>query len=103
MDMTLLPQTVPGWWSVGLGAGFILLFLLFLGLVASGQRGGETFWDNLLLSIPFLLAAGCAILALLVGVFGIVMWRDRSVLVFLASAIGLVVLVFVAGEVVAPH
>lgn len=40
-------------------------------LVASGQRGDETIFDNLALSVPALLAAGSLIMAFGLGALGI--------------------------------
>jgi len=83
---------------VGLLGAAALLFALVQGLVASGQEGGETFADNLALSVPILLFFVCGILALLTGVVGIIRSNEQSVFVFLAALIGLVVLVFLIGE-----
>jgi ABC-type uncharacterized transport system permease subunit len=51
-----MPKTRLGKWSVGLIILFFLLFALFQFLVASGQRGGATFFSNLVLAIPILAA-----------------------------------------------
>lgn len=103
MRVTIRPKTPLGAWSVGLLAAAALLFAAAQGLVASGQRGGETFTDNLALSIPLLLMTVCAVLAFLMGIVGIVRSKERSVFVFLATLIGLVVLVFMIGELLGPE
>jgi len=90
-------------WSTGLIIVFFLFFAVFLILVASGQRGGDTFFSNLALTIPMLLAGVSGISALVTGIIGIVKSRERSVLVFLATAIGLFVLIFSLGEILFPH
>ena len=92
-----------GKWSTGLIIALLLFFAVFVILVASGQRGGDTFFSNLALTIPMLLAGVSGISALVTGSIGIVKSRERSVLVFLATAIGLFVLVFSLGEVLFPH
>jgi len=92
-----------GKWSTGLIIAFLLFLAVFLILVASGQRGGDTFFSNLALTIPMLLAGVSGVSALVTGIIGIVKSRERSVLVFLATAIGLFVLVFSLGEVLFPH
>lgn len=63
-----MPKTRLGKWSAGLIITFLLLFVIFQLLVASGQRGGETFSDNLTLSIPALLMAAAGIAAFLQAV-----------------------------------
>ncbi|MBI2670751.1 hypothetical protein HYX18_02130 [Candidatus Woesearchaeota archaeon] len=69
----------------------------------SGQGGGATLFDNLVLTIPIFLAGISGILAFFTGIISIVKSKERSVLVFLATAIGLFVLIFVLGEFLFPH
>ena len=82
---------------------FFLFFSLFQLLVALGQRGGETFFSNLALTIPGLLAASCAVTGFVVGMVGVIKSRERSILVYFAILIGLFVLIFVLGEIIFPH
>lgn len=103
MRISLKPKTTMGKWSTGLITAFFLLFAVFLTLVASGQRGGDTFFSNLALTIPVLLAAVSSVSALVTGIIGIVKSGERSVLVFLATVIGLFVLIFSLGEILFPH
>jgi hypothetical protein len=98
-----LPKTPLGKWSVWLIAAFVLLLVAFQLLVVTGQRGGETFLDNLLLTIPIFLAGICGISSLITGLIGIIKSKERSFLVFLATIIGLFVSVFVIGEITIPH
>lgn len=72
-------------------------------LVASGQRGGDTIFDNLALSVPALLAAGSVMMAFMIGALGIWKYHERSALVWLITAIGLLVLIFLTGELISPH
>ena len=103
MRITVLPKTSWGKWSVGLIVAFILFFVLFLILVASGQRGGGTFFSNLLLTVPMLLAGTCGVAAFVTGLIGVIKSKERSILVFLAILISLYILVFCLGEVLVPH
>jgi len=79
-----------------------LLFVGFVVLVASGQRGGETFFSNPSLSITML---GAAALAVAAGGFGVraIVHRDRSVVVFVAIAVATVVILWTALELAFPH
>lgn len=77
-----MPKTILGKWSVGLMVAFILLFVLLQVLVASGQEGGETFFDNLPLSIPVILMAASGIAAFLVGLVSVVKNKERALTVF---------------------
>ena len=98
-----MPKTLLGKWSTGLIIVFFALFVLFNALVASGQRGGETFFDNLTLTIPIFAAGISAVVAALLGIFSIIRQRERSIFVFVSSLIGFLVLFFVLGEVLSPH
>jgi len=103
MKIYFVPKTQWGKWSAGLFGGFILFFLLMNLLVALGQEGGETFFDNLALSIPGILGAICGVSAFFSGIYSIFKHRERSLLVFLASFIGFLITFFVLGEITIPH
>ena len=97
------PKSIPGGWSLGSGAAFLLLLLTFHLLVASGQQGGDTFFSNLWLTVPALLAAVSGISAFFTGIIGVVKSKERSVPVFLSTVLGLFVLLFVLGEFLITH
>lgn len=103
MRVSILPKTPLGKWSIGLIVAFIVFFMAFQLLVASGQRGGETSFSNLVLTIPILLAGTSGVFAFLTGLIGVIRNRERSILVFLSMVIGLFVLLFWLGEVIFPH
>jgi len=103
MRVTILPKTPLGKWSTGFIGAFVVFFVTFILLVASGQQGGDTFFSNLVLGIPGLLAGASGVLAFLTGLIGVIRNKERSILVFLAMLIGLYVLVFGLGEVIFPH
>ena len=97
-----MPSTNYGKWAGWLLGGFVALLALFFGLVEAGQRGGETFFSNPLLTVPML---GAAVSAITGGVLGAVALkhRDRSPIVFLSIVVGLFVLVFTVAEFAFPH
>ena len=103
MKVHFKPKTALGKWSVGLIMFFVVLLASFQLLVASGQRGGETFFSNLILTIPMLIAGVSGVSAFATGLIGIIRSRERSIAVYLATLIGLLVLLFVLGEVIFPH
>lgn len=97
-----MPSTNSGKWAGWLTGLFVALLALFFGLVEAGQRGGETFFSNPVLTIPMLGAAASAIAGGVMGVIALTR-RDRSVIVFVAILVGLFVLVFTVGELAFPH
>ena len=78
------------------------LFATFAVLVASGQRGGDTFFSNVPLAATMLGAAASAIAA---GVAGVVAVRkhDRTPAVIAAIVVGTVVALWTVGEIALPH
>jgi len=103
MKLHFIPKTRLGKWSIWLIIAFIALFIAFQLFVALGQRGGATFFSNLALSVPMLIAAISGISAFFTGIIGIIKSKERSVLVFIASIIGFFILFFVLGEFLVPH
>ena len=96
------PKTCLGKWSIGLILSFFLFLTLFFILVKFGERGGQTFFSNLKLTIPVLIASFSAIGSFITG-FVSIMKKERSVLVFLTSLIGFLVLLWIITELLFPH
>lgn len=94
MSVICKPNTTLGIWSVRLIGASILFFVLFSVIVASGQRGGETFFSNLALTIPMLIAFILAVCAFFTGALSIIRNREQAVFVFLSTAMGFLVLLF---------
>jgi hypothetical protein len=103
MKIIVLLQTSLGKGVVGLICGFIVLMALLYGLIAAGQEGGETFFSNLFLAIPGLLAAVSAAIAFFTGIIGIIFKKERALLIILATAIGLFAIIFVLGDLIFPQ
>ena len=107
MKIHFMPKTTLGKWSVALIIAFIVVIVAhqvaFQLLMASGWRGGETFFGALVATVPVILAGISGISAFVTGLIGIIRTRERSVTVYLAVTIGLLVLLFLLGEVIFPH
>lgn len=99
----LSPTTDPGRWSALSFAAFATLLAIFALLVAAGQRGGEEFFDNLWLTVPFLAAYAAAVAAFGLGALAIVMRGERSLAVVATTILGLLVTAFGVAEIVFPH
>lgn len=100
--LTLMPSTRWGWWAIGFAAAFFALTIVFFVIVASGQKGGETFADNLWLSIPGLAGDASAVLALATGLVGVIVRKERSLAALVATAVGGFVTIFLVAEFVFP-
>jgi hypothetical protein len=103
LKIGFIPKTKLGKWSVGSMLGFFLFFGLLNLFIALGERGGDTFFSNLLLAIPGLLAALSGIAAFVIGVVSIIKSKERAVLVFVAVILGSFILLFVAAELLFSH
>ena len=89
----LLPRTRLGAWAVRLLMAFAAFFVTLSTLVAVGQRG---VW-LVSLVIPLFLAG---LLAGATAVVAIVRRGERSVLVFLPLIVGILIVIFLLGELV---
>jgi hypothetical protein len=76
---------------------------IFALIVATGQRGGEEFFDNLWLTGPFLAAYVAGVAAFILGALAIAVNADRGIAVLASTLVGLVVTSFGVLEVVFPH
>jgi hypothetical protein len=103
MKIHFIPRTSLGKWTTWLIIVTILLFITFQVLVASGQRGADTFFSNLALSVPMLIAGISGISAFFTGIIGIIKSKDGSVLVFVSTVLGFLILLFVLGEFLVQH
>ncbi len=102
--MLLLPSTTPGRWAIVLVVTSLAALGVFFLMVGTGQRGGETLFDNWLLTGPSWWSrsrpsrgSSQPLSPLPAGVRA---WRRRDVFVLLAVPIlwGLVVLTFIRGD-----
>jgi hypothetical protein len=99
----LVPGTRAGAWALAAMAGVFVFYGLFHIPVALGQRGGDTFFSNLYLAVPVLLIGLSGVAAFLAGLYAVIRRRERAVFVFIATLVGLFVLVFIIGEIACPH
>jgi hypothetical protein len=103
MKLHFIPKTHLGQWSIWLITVFIVLFIVVQILAASGQRGGATFFSNLALSIPMVIAGISALLAFFTGIIGIIKSKERSVLACSSTIVGFFILLWVSAEILFPH
>ncbi len=95
MKVKWLAKTKPGRWSVWLLGAEILFFLIFYVQVAVfNQRGGDTIFSNLFLTIPMFCAALAGIAAAITGFVALFRKKDKAVTVAISFVIGLLTLIF---------
>jgi len=103
MKINFMPKTYLAKWSVGLIVSFFVFLGLFFLFVDLGERGGDTFFNNLKLTIPIVVAGISGISAFFIGLISIIKNRERSVFVFMATLLGFFVLLWVLAEILFPH
>ncbi len=103
MRVNYKPSTFLGSWSIRLIVFSLLVFIVFYSLVASGQRGGDTFFSNLALAITMLIAAILAVSSFSTGIIGIIRNRERAIFVYISTVIGFFVLLYGLAEIIFPH
>lgn len=103
MRVHFKPTTQLGKRSVWLLVAVAVFFAAFRIMVLSGQRGGDTFFSNPFLAIPMLLAGISGIAAFINGLISIIREKERAISVYLAVAVGLIILVVVLANIISPH
>ncbi len=84
MRITILPKTPLGWWSVGLVVANILFFVLSEVILGPGPN-----YNMALAYALTTIAVGIALAIFVTGLISIIKSKERSILVFVAMAIGL--------------
>jgi len=104
----LLPRTRLGFWAVRLLVAFAAGLVVGMSLAAAGQISrGEGAFDSLWLTVPLmgagLTAVVAGVLAAATAVVAIVRRGERSVLVFLPLIVGVLIAIFLLGELIGPE
>ncbi len=95
-----MPRTRLGWWSIGLAATFIVLFVIWLLYVGAMPKDRPTFFSDPLHAVLILGAAAAAITGAIVGVLAFVANRERSLIILLSVLLGAYVLSWTITELV---
>jgi hypothetical protein len=95
------PHTRLGWWSVRLGVGFTVLFLInsFVFMPSSSDAP----WRHVILPFYGIFMLLCGLGAGVVGLIAVIRQHERSWLVWLMIVPGLFVLFLLVGELLFPH
>ena len=103
----ILPRTTLGKLSFVLIIISVILFIINITLIKllvdpSDSQKEQTIFNNPI-GISMLVAAASGILSFFTGITSIIWKRERSILVFLSTLIGLLILWFMIGEILVPH
>ncbi len=96
-----VPTSRLGWWSVGLGAAFAVLFLInsFVFMPSTIVIP----WREVILPFYGVGMLLCGLAAGIVGLIAVIRRRERSWLVWLMLLPGILVLALLLGEFLVPH
>jgi len=110
MKINLTPRTKLGRWSLGLIVAMPVLFFVGASLKNSlyeSISAGRTILEDIVkrpaLALTMLLGMVAGISAFITGFMAIIREKERAVLVYIATFIGMLFVLFLAGEVLFPH
>jgi len=105
-----VPQTRPGKWSVGLIVAMPILFLIgtwSMNTFYTSVQSGDTILKDILarpaLALSMLAGLTVGVLACITGCAAILRRKERTLIVYLSTVLGTLVLLFVLGEILFPH
>ena len=106
----IVPKTTSGKWSVGLIVVMPILFVIGTSLTnllyESVPAGGTIVADiaaRPALALTMLAGMAAGIAAFLVGLLALVRKKERALLVYISTMVGMLLMVFLAGEFISPH
>lgn len=104
MKVSFFPKTKLGKWSlIFFLAVVVLIIIFFLMITVFDQRGGDTFFSNLYLTIPMIVAWIAACLSFITGIISIIKSREKSIAVYITTLICILITIYGLLEVTIPH
>jgi hypothetical protein len=110
MRINLKPKTTLGKWSLGLVAAMPVLFFIGMSfttfLYKSVPAGGTILKDIAVrpaLALTMLAGMVSGISAFVIGLIAIIRQKERALLVYGATLIGALLIIFLLGEFLSPH
>ncbi len=109
MIIKLIPKTILGKWSIVLIVAIPVFFYIgmsFVGFYESVPAGKTIARDIVVrpgVALPMLAGFVSGITAFFVGIIGITRKKDYSILIFLSTAVGFLVLLWCLAEILFPH
>jgi hypothetical protein len=110
MKVNLIPKTKLGKWSLGLITVMPTLFFIgtsFTNSLYKSVPAGSTILEDIArrpaLVFTMLVGMVTGISAFIVGLIAIIKQKERALLVYVATLIGMLLTLFLIGEVLFPH
>jgi hypothetical protein len=110
MKVNLIPKTKLGKWSIGLIIAMPILYSIgtsFTDSLYKSVPAGESIPKDIVarpaLALTMLSGMIVGILAFIAGLLAIIKKKERSVLVYISTLIGMLHIFFLAGEILFPH
>jgi hypothetical protein len=110
LPLRIKPITTLGKWSIGLIIAMPLLFVMgssFTDSLYKSIPSGDTILADIAarpaLALTMLAGMASGILAFITGLLAIIKQKENAVLVYISSAIGALLVLFLAGEIIVPH
>ena len=108
--MFLIPKTISGKWSLGLIVAMPILFFIgssFTNTLYKSVSAGSTILKDIVgrpaLALTMLAGMAAGISAFIVGLIAIIRQKERALLVYVATLIGMLLILFLMGEILFPH
>ena len=110
MRLSFIPKTTLGKWSLGLAAAMPVLFFIgmsFTTLLYKSVPAGDTILKDIAvrpgLALTMLAGMVSGISAFVSGLIAIIRQKERALLVYVATLIGALLIIFLLGEFLSPH
>jgi hypothetical protein len=97
------PERQEGMLAVSAFVDHISFMILVWIVVTSGQRGGDEFFGTLWRAIPMLLAGVAGAATGVLALYALLRRWDWAAATALTAFVGLLVILFIAGDVLSPH
>ena len=108
--LKITPKTTLGKWTVGLIVAMPILFFigsLFTSSLYKSVPSGETIFADIAtrpaLALTMLVGMIAGISAFITGLFAAIRQKEKALLVYISIAIGALLIIFLAGEILSPH
>ena len=110
MRIDILRKNKLGWCSLGLATAMPVLFLIgmsFTDLLYKSVPAGGTILKDIAvrpaLALTMLTGMASGISAFIIGLIAIIKQKERALLVYGATLIGALLIIFLVGELIFPH